>query len=447
MLTPHLPLNWFYFDDHSYTFETIFKLSTHLAAPESIGYSTVFCESSIINTHIHWFMAAFLRGYSLAPVSDLFSEKAKLKQLTNAIDLLELVKTRNTNQSHSFEFQLPETIAFIQTSGSSGHPKTVRISKKMVEAATTTTFQWIQPETKDTWLLTLPIHHVGGLSILIRALWKPYQIRYKPHLGTNELLEILTNENIHYVSLVPTQLKRLLDAGFSKPKFLKKILLGGGPASVDLLQKAVDSGLTIINSYGMTETAAQFTGIEFQPGTKISASSVGNCVGTNQFKLEKETEIADEGLLWISGPQVLENYPFENQNESFQNGWFCTGDYARLNENNELEIVIRRTDRIVTGGENVNPNEVEQVLTNFPNISDVGVCGIDDAEWGQKVVAFYSGQPTDAEKLKHFLKQKMDAFKIPKEFIFVESIPRLSLSKINRKKLNALYFQLKNTDS
>jgi len=142
----------------------------------------------------------------------------------------------------------------------------------------------------------------------------------------------------------------------------------------------------------------------------------------------------------VKGPQVISQYPFSNENSSFSNAWFCTGDYGRLNTFGNLEILMRRTDRIVSGGENINPNEIELILNEYLSISDCAVLGIPDEEWGQKVVLLYIGN-VKVDDLKSYLLNKIERFKVPKEFVNVKSIPRISISKINRRALSDLYYQ------
>jgi len=413
--------------------------------PVDKNSTAVHFSSSIDSISLPKILAAWLKGYALVPISENQSEHIKnhFLEKTKAIPISSIFDEHHSNSETEFLTDLKGTACYIQTSGSSGAPKIVSISQEMVFAASNTVEHWIKPQKTDTWLLTLPLHHIGGLSVLFRSLIGQFRVYYKPGLRLESVGTLIESGKVQFVSLVPTQLKRLLDLGVRPHSEFKKILLGGGPSSVKLLQNAVDAGFIVINSFGMSETAAQFTGIEYKPGQKIITSEVGVCVSPNQLKVvpESDSDIKQQtGVLWLKGPQVLSIYPFSDEPSSFSDDWFCTGDYGRINDSGHLEILMRRTDRIVSGGENINPNEIEMMLNDLDSITDCAVLGIPDEEWGQKLVLLYRGN-TDAKEIKSYLKNKVERFKIPKEFVKVSSIPRISISKIDRKALPNFYYQ------
>jgi len=407
--------------------------------------SAIYFSSTIDNHSLPLLLAAWLKGSALVPVSENQPEHLKklLLEKTKAVSISNIIDNQYFNSENTISRDEKRTACFIQTSGSSGTPKIVSISQKMILVASETVEHWIKPVINDTWLLTLPLHHIGGLSILFRSILSQFSVYYKPRLRLELVGKLIESGKVQFVSLVPTQLKRLLDLGTRPHSKFKKILLGGGPSSVQLLQNAVDAGFTIVNSFGMTETAAQFTGIEYKQGQKIHTSEVGTCISPNQIKLipEDESDRAENtGVLWVKGPQVITEYPFGDEQSSFSQSWFCTGDYGKMNSSGNLEILMRRTDRIVSGGENINPNEIELIINEFPGITDCAVLGIPDEEWGQKLILLYVGSAQTAV-LKAILLDKLERFKIPKEFVNVTEIPRISISKINRRALNDLYNQ------
>jgi len=436
---------WLKFDSaFQVPFSSIYSYLSNLKLADENKSAIYF--SSTIDTHsLPLIVAAWLKGYALVPISESQPEHLKklLLEKTKAVNISDIIDNHHYNSENTISTDERRTACFIQTSGSSGTPKIVSISQKMILTASKTVEHWIKPDVNDTWLLTLPLNHIGGLSILFRSILSQFSVYYKPGLRLESVRNLIESGKVQFVSLVPTQLKRLLDLGTRPHSKFKKILLGGGPSSVSVLQHAIDSGFTFVNSFGMTETAAQFTGIEYQPGQKINTAEVGTCISPNQFKLipENESDKAEQtGILWVKGPQVISQYPFSNENSSFSNAWFCTGDYGRLNTFGNLEILMRRTDRIVSGGENINPNEIELILNEYLSISDCAVLGIPDEEWGQKVVLLYIGN-VKVDDLKSYLLNKIERFKVPKEFVNVKSIPRISISKINRRALSDLYYQ------
>jgi o-succinylbenzoate---CoA ligase len=387
-------------------------------------------------------IAAWLKGYSLVPISDKLPLplKDRLIKATHAIPLTEQF---NHIDISDFIPSIDENriVCYIQTSGSSGLPKIVGITQKMISAANSTVATWIKPQKQETWLITLPLHHIGGLSIVFRSWLNGFKLHYSADLDLKSISELIESGSIQFVSLVPTQLKRILENGTQPHPLFKKILLGGGPCSIKILQDAVNAGFTVVNSFGMTETAAQFTGKEYTPGELIRSVEVGKCVKPNEIKISRENEensLVAEGLVWVKGPQVNTKYPFYKSDSDFSEGWFCTGDYGRITENGNLEILMRRTDRIVSGGENINPNEIELLLNDFDSIQDCACLGIDDEEWGQKVVLLFVGNAADLS-IKSYLIGKIEPFKMPKEFVRVNEIPRISISKIDRLKLLEIY--------
>ncbi len=146
-----------------------------------------------------------------------------------------------------------------------------------------------------------------------------------------------------------------------------------------------------------------------------------------------------EGLLWLKGPQVFDGYldPDGNDLHFDENGWFSSGDYALITKNGELKILMRRTDRIVTGGENVNPVEVEQALCEHPDVLEAAVFGIPDDEWGQRVAALIvrRDQRSDFPDLSEHLSLRLRRYQIPKEIIVADSLPYTRTGKIDRSRL------------
>ncbi len=323
------------------------------------------------------------------------------------------------------------------------------------------------------WGNCLPLYHTGGLTIIFRALLSGTGIylwdRFETH---NVASTIQENPGIRRVSLVPTMLKRLMDFsaenGISPPETLEQILLGGGPASAKLIAKARKAGWPVCFSYGMTETCGQIA--SQNPDGSDPDGSVGSLFPGHELSIRdehgNEVETGSAGLLRIRGPQVFPGYfSDERQIESSKagpdrEGWFETGDFARLNAQGRLFIEARRTDLIISGGENVNPVEVEAILTGCQLVSEAAVTGVLDEEWGQIVIAFIvlqkseffseSGNLAPQDKkpeevteraglaVTQFAEKKLRPAQRPKRLHFVSSIPRTSLGKINRVTLRGM---------
>ncbi len=223
------------------------------------------------------------------------------------------------------------------------------------------------------------------------------------------------DEAITLVSLVPTMLARLLDAGLREPPALRWALLGGGPIPPALLERAADAGVPVAPTYGMTEACSQ--------------------IATNGWPLPGvELRVADDGEVLVRGPNL-------SAAALGRDGWLHTGDLGRLSRAGRLSIVGRKSDTIVTGGENVAPAEVEAILLGHPAVVDAGVFARPDGEWGEAVVAavvLRPGSRAQAGELRAFCAARLASFKVPKAFGFVDGLPRTESGKLLRRELTGL---------
>jgi o-succinylbenzoate---CoA ligase len=344
-------------------------------------------------------------------------------------------------------------LGYFFTSGSSGKPKCVPVRRRQVIAAWKASISNVGLNPGDLWLHTLPLNHIGGTSILTRSLLSGSGVYWSNQSSAAAIARILSSHNaVVSVSLVPTQLKRLLESGnINLSNRFKAVLLGGGPAESELIENAKRLGLPVIPSFGMTETAAQclavpLTDWQFAPPGTCGKPLPGIEVRIDSWDNDKLPIPDKTGLLWVRGAQVFDGYLNEKRNDTDfgKYGWFCTGDYARIDKNGYVFIEMRRSDRIVSGGENVNPLEVEQAIAALHLIAgDFAVFALPDSQWGQAVVLAVTTpaatQIFTSEKLRHALSTKLSAFKIPKRIVTVESIPRTETGKVKRFELTAMF--------
>jgi O-succinylbenzoic acid--CoA ligase len=217
---------------------------------------------------------------------------------------------------------------------------------------------------------------------------------------------------ITLVSLVPTMLARLLDAGLRTPPTLRYALLGGGPIPAPLLERAAACGVPVAPTYGMTEACSQIATFGMTlPGV--------------------DAALEPDGELLVRGPIVA---PAATD----RSGWLRTGDHARFEAGGRLEIIGRKADTIVTGGENVAPAEVEAVLLAHPAVLDAGVFACPDPEWGEAVhaaVVLRDASPVTPAQLRAFCGQRLAAFKVPKVLHLVDALPRTVSGKLLRREL------------
>lgn len=346
--------------------------------------------------------------------------------------------------------EIPDSrlFGYFLTSGTTSKPKIVPLKRSQLYSAASSSALNFKPDPNHYWLLCLPLNHVGGISIILRSLVYKSAIYRMSKFNIEMVMEFLS-ENLKFqaASLVPTMLKRLLeDPLFKTHKEFKAILLGGGPSNLDLLKKAVERGIPMISSYGMTETCAQIAAnpMNAPSGMYTPLKSVGKPFPPNQIEIREEDGRVlgknQSGFIWIKGPQVFDGYFHKEHNEGKfdKNGWFKTGDYGHINGFGHYFIESRREDLIISGGENINPLEVENAMEEITAIKEVVVIGVPDDEWGQKVTAFITlknGHTPKIEEIKEFLRTKLLEFKIPKEVHILNELPKTETGKVKRQEL------------
>jgi o-succinylbenzoate---CoA ligase len=298
-----------------------------------------------------------------------------------------------------------EVHSVVHTSGTTGEPRGVELTYRNHHANALASARNLGVERGDRWLCCLPLHHVGGLAILLRsAIYATTAVvheRFEAEAVGRELEE----GGITVVSLVPTMLRRLLDAGLSRPPALRAVLLGGGPIPPELL----DCGLPVVPTYGMTETASQIvTG-----GVPLAGA---------------ELAIGEAGEILVRGPMIAPGAVAGD-------GWLHTGDHGTL-EDGRLRVEGRIKDLIVSGGENVAPVAVERALAEHPSVVDVAVAGVPDREWGEAVTAFVvlRSEASDAELIA-CARERLAPHEVPKRVVRVESLPRTAGGKLLRRRI------------
>jgi O-succinylbenzoic acid--CoA ligase len=218
---------------------------------------------------------------------------------------------------------------------------------------------------------------------------------------------------ITMISLVPTMLARLLDAGLERPPSLRWVLLGGAAIPAQLLERAAAARVPVAPTYGMTEACSQLCTFGFPlPGVELRLSG-------------PEQEVV------VRGPMVAPGTLDEE-------GWLRTGDVGRTDARGALEIVGRKSNTIISGGENVAPEEVEAVLYEHAKVTDAAVIGRPDPEWGEAVVALVvprDGQPLDVDELRRHCRQRLAGFKVPKTVELVDRLPRTNSGKLLRREI------------
>ena len=296
----------------------------------------------------------------------------------------------------------PGDALVVATSGASGVPKGVVLTHEAVAASARATNARLGVTDDDHWLACLPLSHVGGLSVVTRALAGGTRLTVLP--GFDPVA--VTAVGATLVSLVATALQRIDPARF------RTIVLGGSAPPPDL-------PANVVTTYGMTETGS---GVVYD----------GRPLDGVDLRIDGEGEIS------VRGPMLLRAY--RDGTVPSRNGWFATGDLGRWDADGRLVVDGRRRDLIISGGENVWPEPVEAVLRRHPRVADVAVGGEPDPEWGQVVTAYVvaAGDPPTLDELRDAVKQELAPHSAPRHLVIVPAIPRTALGKIRRGEVNKL---------
>lgn len=300
------------------------------------------------------------------------------------------------------------TALVVTTSGSTGTPRAVALPGAALDAAVAAAHDRLDAAPGERWALALPVRHVAGLIVLLRA----------RALGTDPVLVdpgdpaalAAASTTAQHVAVVPTQLTRALDAGHDLSGF-RTVLVGGGPASGALLDRARSTRARIVTAYGMTETC-------------------GGCVYDGTPLDGTDVTIAHGGRIRLRGPSVaarrLDGTPMTDAE-----GWLTTSDLGRIVDGH-LEVLGRADDVIVTGGVNVDPVAVADVLRTHPAVADAVVVGVPDPEWGTSVRAVVvTRSPVTLADLRTQVGDRLGGAHAPRQLLVVDRVPRDRMGKVS----------------
>lgn len=328
------------------------------------------------------------------------------------------------------------TIMF--TSGTTGTPKGVKqtFGNHLASAIGSVLNLGMLPD--DKWLLTVPLYHISGYSMLVKSLLYGNTVYLVDKFDPRLIGELVASVNITHISLVPTMLAALLkEPTFLKGESLRCLLLGGAPLSAALLARSEEANLPIIQSFGMTETASQVLALNSRDAKRKRGSS-----GQPLLPVEVRIEATESGIgeILIKGPNVSPGY-LNVEMAKTRDGFFKTGDIGYLDDEGFLYVVGRGKELIISGGENIYPLMVENALTLVESIKEVAVVGEEDDYWGEKVVAYVvtsDNQPLNLTAISAQIEADLGTFKQPKIYYQVVELPRNSLGKLQKSRLAQL---------
>jgi o-succinylbenzoate---CoA ligase len=324
-----------------------------------------------------------------------------------------LYPARSANGS-SGQAGVPEdTAVVIATSGSTGEPKGVQLSASALLHSARASLARIGAQPGERWLCPLPTSHIAGVGVLVRSLLSGVDPLVLPRLDPAD--HDVASLACAHVSLVPTQLRRLLAANANVATF-RTILLGGAAIPAALLARAREAGATVVTTYGMSETC-------------------GGCVydGTPLDGVSVRTD--GTGRIQITGPVLFSAYRNRPDltTEALANGWYHTTDLGILDPGGTLRVLGRADDIIITGGKKVAPTEVAATLETHPAVREAVVIGEPDPDWGQRVTAIVvpttPGPPPTLQALQVHVRRSLPTHAAPKAVRVVPEIPLLASGK------------------
>ena len=463
------------FEDHQYTFKQVFEAASRVAAQlTEIGLKKGSAAGVLISNHIDSVMILYalqMVGVRTVILNNRLTSKELVWQLEDSnVDVLlyekafeekvaiiknafkgvvfekeDLFKGKEGTAVLQEEYDLGEVTTIMYTSGTTGNPKGVLQTFGNHWWSATASALNLGLTDGDRWLCAVPIFHISGYSILMRSLI--YGMTVVLHHGFNEkrAIDEIVYNRITTMSVVSTMLIKinaLLEAG-QLPETFRCMLLGGGPAPLSLLEDCKRKRIPVYQSYGMTETASQFATLA--PEYSLDKlGSAGKALFSNQIKIINETgeQVANgtEGEILVKGPNVTPGYLNREQETSNKiiDGWFHTGDIGFLDQDGFLFVLDRRSDLIISGGENIYPAEIEGVFMSHEDVVDAGVVGMEHPKWGQVPAAFIvkNEKSTISENdLIDYCTARLAKYKVPKCIRFVEILPRNASKKLLRKDL------------
>ncbi|CAH0227396.1 2-succinylbenzoate--CoA ligase [Peribacillus sp. Bi96] len=342
------------------------------------------------------------------------------------------------------EFYLDDTATIMYTSGTTGNPKGViqTFGNHWWSAVGSVLNLGLHED--DSWYCAVPIFHISGLSILMKNVIYGMKVVLAERFDEREANQSIQENGVTIISVVTAMLNRLLRdlKETSYPDAFRCMLLGGGPAPVHLLEVCKEKGIPVYQTYGMTETSSQIVTLAPEYSmTKIG--SAGKPLFPSQLRIELDGNICEPGAageIVVSGPNVTKGYfnRMDATQQAIADGWLYTGDLGFLDEEGFLYVLDRRSDLIISGGENVYPAEIESVLSKHPDVFEAGVTGTEDEKWGQVPLAFvvlHQGADQKENDLLEYCREFLAPYKIPRNVIFCEELPRNGASKLLRREL------------
>jgi len=311
---------------------------------------------------------------------------------------------------HTIESVPADVSIIVQTTGSSGAPKYVGLSRSALITSARLSLEYLHASPGDLWSLLLSLQHIAGINVLVRSL----------ELGTTpiDLRESKSYTDVDFTAVVPTQIFNALNGDqelLAHLQAAKKVLVGGAALTDQLYQSAVSTGISIARTYGMSETS-------------------GGCVYEGRPLGETQVRISEDGFIEIAGPTIASGYIQDpaTWSESFYEGWFRTSDLGQIDSSGSLSILGRGDDLYISGGEKVSLSAVTKKLEERYSQNNWSALALDDLKWGQRLVIAVAGEnpPTEGE-VASLLGDTLGSAAKLKQYLTFETFPLIGIGKID----------------
>ncbi|MGB8402719.1 MAG: long-chain fatty acid--CoA ligase [Mycobacterium sp.] len=354
------------------------------------------------------------------------------------------------------EFADPDSVAVVLfTSGTTSKPKAVELTHNNLTSYITGSVEFDSAELGDAALICVPPYHIAGVSAALSNLYAGRKMVYLPQFDAHEWVRLVRDEGVSSATVVPTMLDRIITVLEETPTplaSLRTLAYGGSKVALPLVRKALDllPDVGFVNAYGLTETSstiAVLTPDDHRAALGSSDAAVARRLGSVgqavpgvevQIRGEDGTVLSagETGELFVRGEQVSGRYTGIGSVLDAE-GWFPTRDVAMLDDEGYLFIGGRSDDTIIRGGENIAPAEIEDVLVEHPSVRDCAVVGVEDAEWGQIIVAVVvpAGSEPSPEELRNFARGQLRGSRTPDRVVFRDELPTNATGKVLRREL------------
>ena len=369
-------------------------------------------------------------------VTTVLHSVERREQLPNSISTIvfesleHILSDEEAEDTFDWTFEDRDIAAIMNTSATTGQFKSVPLRWGQIRAHVQASQKVLGRTEKDNWLMVLPLFHVSGLSILMRSLYNGTAVTILPKYDEAQVLKLIESENINMMSLVPTILTQL-EPSISHHK-LRVILLGGEFIPMALIDACEKKSLPIYKTYGMTETFSQsvtFSVLDYPH----KRDSVGKPLPGMQVRIDKP-DADGVGEIHLTGPMVMTGYI----NKEHIDGDLNTDDIGYVDEDGFVYILNRRKDLIISGGENIYPKELEDLVYTLPSVKECAVVPVPDDTWGQVpalFVAFHDGESMTSDEILSFMTNSLAKYKVPKYVKILPALPRNGTGKIVRNEL------------